>query len=137
MFLSDEGPTFKILNCTFYIGSTTTFLYFDLCFNTAYAAHYILCFSLTKAYVQNAKIYFLYRQYTNLFIFRFVFQHCLRSTLDFMFLSHEGPTFKTLDFAFYIGSTATFLYFDLYFNTAYAAHYILCFFLTMDKRSKR
>ena len=42
-----------------------------------------------------------------------------------MFLSDEGPTFKTLDFAFYIGSTPTFLYFDLYFNTAYAAHYIL------------
>ena len=41
-----------------------------------------------------------------------------------MFLSDEGPTFKTLDFAFYIGSTPTFLYFDLYLNTAYAAHYV-------------
>ena len=49
-----------------------------------------------------------------------------------LFLSDEGPTLETLDFAFYIGSTPTFLYFDLYFNTAYAAHYvdrynILCF----------
>ena len=40
-----------------------------------------------------------------------------------MFLSHEGPTLERLDFlnAFYISSTPTFLYFDLYLNTAYAA----------------
>ena len=44
-----------------------------------------------------------------------------------MFLSDEGPTFKTSDFTFYIGSTATLLYFDFYLNTAYATHYILCF----------
>ena len=31
-----------------------------------------------------------------------------------MFLSDEGPTLETLDFAFHIGSTPTFLYFDLY-----------------------
>ena len=54
-----------------------------------------------------------------------------------MFLSDEGPTLKTLDFAFYIGSTPTFLYFDLYLNTAYAAHYIMCFSLTKGLRSKR
>ena len=41
-----------------------------------------------------------------------------------MFLSDEGPTFKTLDFTFYIGSTPTFLYFDLYLYSAYAAHYV-------------
>ena len=35
-------------------------------------------------------------------------------------LSDEGPTLETLDFAFYIGSTPTFLYFDLYVNSAYA-----------------
>ena len=29
-----------------------------------------------------------------------------------LFLSDEGPTLETLDFAFYIGSTPTFLYFD-------------------------
>ena len=40
------------------------------------------------------------------------------------FLSDEGPTFETLDFAFHIDSTPTFLYFDLYLNTAYAAHYV-------------
>ena len=43
-----------------------------------------------------------------------------------MLLSDEGRTamLKTLDFVFYIGSTPTFLYFDLYLNTAYAAHYV-------------
>ena len=43
-----------------------------------------------------------------------------------MFLSDEGPTLERLDFlnAFYISSTPTFLYFDLYLNTAYAAHYV-------------
>ena len=30
-----------------------------------------------------------------------------------MFLSDEGPTLETLDFAFYVGSTPTFLYLDL------------------------
>ena len=30
-----------------------------------------------------------------------------------MFLSDEGPTLETLDFTIRIGSTATFLYFDL------------------------
>ena len=40
-----------------------------------------------------------------------------------MFLSDEGPPLETSDFTFYIGSTATFLYFDLYLYTAYAAHY--------------
>ena len=54
-----------------------------------------------------------------------------------MFLSDEGDTLKTLDFTFYIGSTSTFLYFDLYFNIAYAAHNILYFSLTKGLRSKR
>ena len=35
----------------------------------------------------------------------------------------EGATLETLDFTIHIGSTPTFLYFDLYFNTADAAHY--------------
>ena len=41
-----------------------------------------------------------------------------------MFLSDKRSTLETLDFTFYIGSTPTFLYFDLYLNTAYAAHYV-------------
>ena len=41
-----------------------------------------------------------------------------------MFLYDEGPTLKTLDFTLYIGSTPTFLYFDLYLNNAYATHYV-------------
>ena len=39
-----------------------------------------------------------------------------------LFRSDEGPALELLDFAFHIGSTPTFLYFDLYLNTAYAAH---------------
>ena len=35
----------------------------------------------------------------------------------FLFLSDEGPTLKTLDFIIRIGSTPTFLYFDLYLYT--------------------
>ena len=55
-----------------YIGSTPTILYFDLYLNTAFA--------------RNVRLYFLYRQYTNLFIFRFVSEHCLRSTLYVYFI---------------------------------------------------
>ena len=52
-------------------------------------------------------------------------------------LSDQLPTLKTLDFNFYMRSTPTFLYFDLYFYTVYAADYILCFSLTKGLRSKR
>ena len=96
---------------------------------TQYTTFYVSLWR--RSYARNVRLYFLYRQYTNLFIFRFESQHCLRSTLHFMFLSDEGPTFKTLDFAFYIGSTPTFLYFDLYLNTAYATHYV-CFTIRMN-----
>ena len=89
-----------------------------------------------RANARNVRPRFLYRQYTNLFKFRFVSLHSLRSTLRFMFLSDEGPTFKTLDFTFYIGSTPTFLYFDLYLNIAYAGHKILYFSLTKVLRLK-
>ena len=43
----------------------------------------------------------------------------------FLFLSDKVPTLETLDYTIRIGSTPTFLYFDLYLNTAYAAHYII------------
>ena len=39
-------------------------------------------------------------------------------------LSDEGPTLETSDFIIRIGSTPTFRYFNLYLNTAYAAHYV-------------
>ena len=32
----------------------------------------------------------------------------------FLGIADEGPTLETLDFAFYIGSTSTFLYFDFH-----------------------
>ena len=37
---------------------------------------------------------------------------------------NKTNTLEMLDFTFHIGSTPTFLYFDLYLNTAYAAHYV-------------
>ena len=36
---------------------------------------------------------------------------------------------ETLDYTIRIGSTPTFLYFDLYLNSAYAAHY--AYFITV------
>ena len=40
------------------------------------------------------------------------------------FLSDEGPMLETLDYTIRIGSTQTFLYFDLYLYSAYVAHYV-------------
>ena len=42
--------------------------------------------------------------------------------------SDEGPMLETLDYIIRIGSTPTFLYFDLYLYSAYAAvvHYVYC-----------
>ena len=43
---------------------------------------------------------------------------------NILFLSDEGPMLETLDYTIRIGSTPTFLYFDLYLYSAYAAHYV-------------
>ena len=51
-------------------------------------------------------------------------ESCFSSSERIMFLSDEGPTLETLDFTIRIGSTPTFLYFDLYLNTAYATRYV-------------
>ena len=40
------------------------------------------------------------------------------------FLSDEGPMLETLDHTIRVGSTPTFLYFDLYLYSAYTAHYV-------------
>ena len=40
-FFSDEGLMLEMLEYTIRIGSTPTFLYFDLYFYSAYAAHYV------------------------------------------------------------------------------------------------
>ena len=45
-------------------------------------------------------------------------------SLFILFLSDEGPMLETLDHTIRIGSTPTFLYFDLYLHSAYAAHYV-------------
>ena len=47
-----------------------------------------------------------------------------RFSIYFLFLSDEGPMLETLDHTIRIGSTPTFLYFDLYLHSAYAAHYV-------------
>ena len=48
-----------------------------------------------------------------------------------MFLSDEGPMLETLDHIIRIGSTPTFLYFDLYLYSAYAAHYVYIMFVQL------
>ena len=96
----DYGP----LQRPFYI-----YFYISICISTLPTQHTAFYVSLwRRAHAQDVRRYFLYRQYTNLFIFWFVSQHCLRSTLHFMFLSDEETTLKTFDFAFYFGSTPTF-----------------------------
>ena len=52
---------------------------------------------------------------------------CLGNT--FYFLSDEGTMLETLDHTIRFGSTPTFLYFDLYLYSAYAAHYVYYNFL--------
>ena len=42
----------------------------------------------------------------------------------FLFLFDKGPMLETLDYTIRIGSTPTFLYFNLYLYSAYAAPYV-------------
>ena len=49
---------------------------------------------------------------------------CMNRNKVVFFFSDEGPTLETLDYTIRIGSTPTFLYFDLYLYSAYAAHYV-------------
>ena len=46
------------------------------------------------------------------------------SSYDHVYPSDEGPMLETLDFTIRIGSTPTFLYFDLYLHSVNAAHYV-------------
>ena len=46
--------------------------------------------------------------------------------MNVTFLPDKGPSLETLD------HKPTSLYFDLYFNTAYAAHNIYCLFYTFS-----
>ena len=47
-----------------------------------------------------------------------------RFFIYFLFLSDKELTLEMLDFTIHIDSTPTFLYFDLYLYSAYAAHSI-------------
>ena len=49
-----------------------------------------------------------------------------------LFLSDEGPTLETLDFAFHIGNTPPFLYFDFYLNRLLST---LCLFHSWQENS--
>ena len=46
-----------------------------------------------------------------------------RFSIHFLFLSDEGPTLETLNYTIRIGSTPTFLYFDLY-ALIYTSNYL-------------
>ena len=56
-----------------------------------------------------------------------MFRALARRQRETWLLFGEGPTLETLDYMYTIriGGTLTFLYFDLYLNTVYAAHYTL------------
>ena len=68
--------------------------------------------SVLKLYVKKAKLKHSWQR--TFFTYIYVY----------MFLSDEGPMLETLDHTIRIGSTPTFLYFDLYLHSAYAAHYV-------------
>ena len=73
MFLSDEGPTLEAVDFAFYIGSTPTFLYFDLNLNTAYAEHYRFHVSLwQRAYVRNVRLRFFSDCISTLRLYQYV-----------------------------------------------------------------
>ena len=48
----------------------------------------------------------------------------------FLFLSDEGPMLETLDYTIRIGSTPTFLYFDLYLCSAYTQYTTFIYILS-------
>ena len=94
LFLSDEKPLLKTLDYTVRIGSTSTFLYFDLLLIMHYYAFimHLLCiyyafiivsyiysviylFSVSvwrTANARNVRVYYPYWQFTNIFTFWFV-----------------------------------------------------------------
>ena len=52
--------------------------------------------------------------------------------IRFGFLCDEGPMLETLDYTTRIGSTPTFLYFDLYLYSACTAHYVYLYNLCLS-----
>ena len=87
----------------------------------------ILCSLFLQNYFKKGGIsIFFWRKTRPLSTTTWLFQHgCFNMVVStWLFLSDEGPTLETLNFAFYIGNTPIFLYFDLYLYTANAAHYV-------------
>ena len=50
---------------------------------------------------------------------------------------NEGPMLETLDYTIRIGSIPTFLYFDLYLYSAYAAHDVYCKGVWLQRKETR
>ena len=102
----------------------------------------ILIRYVIKYCARNVRLYYPYWQYTNLFIFRNIKRSVyLRIRIVKSNVSSIGPSserndgfsltkgqcsnrIETLDYTIHIVSTPTFLYFDLYLYSAYAAHYV-------------
>ena len=52
--------------------------------------------SIIQSYARNVRLYYPYRQYTNLFLFWFLTEHCLRSTLRLFLRQYEERGFPVL-----------------------------------------
>ena len=65
----------------------------------------------------------------HIYIYIYIYKFNRFFPVFFLFLSDEGSILETLDFTIRIGSTPTFLYFDLYLYSAYAAHALRLFFI--------
>ena len=57
-----------------------------------------------------------------------------RFFIYFLFLSDEEPMLEMLDYTIRIGSTPTFLYFNLHLYSAYAAHFVYILFTSCHPR---
>ena len=77
----NESTWLKTLDLVFHLLAVHKPFYISICISTLSTQHTAFHVSLwRRAYAQNVKLRVLYRQYTNRFIFLFVFQHYIRST---------------------------------------------------------
>ena len=61
--LSDGGTTLEMLDFTIRIGSTPTFLYYDLYLYSAYAAHYVYFIEYIDFQKASSIIFVLYKEF--------------------------------------------------------------------------
>ena len=81
------------------------------------------CFSHLIGLLYVTWLSFLYK-FTLSHEYKFTLSHDYLSYINFCFSLTKGPMLETLDYTIRIGSTLTFLYFDLYLYSAYVAHYV-------------